>query len=461
MVLIYFSFLSRLYGFEGLGELLRVHTATYALLNIETLEETMNKKLWKENIFGTINEQLYRIASFRTNVNNFAMEAASRAFDISIRALYPDIPGRTKKHYVNWCTSQHNFDPLEPKMDVPIMWTIDAPSTEKTLLFNHFVPLFFKTDFPDASKLPCGMPTDDAGQVTEQPSSADEIEILEKSNDSGDIKILEQSKVSDDVEVIEPATKSTEQSSVKDKIKMQSDLLKKTSVPSTVGLPTQEIKEGKIKSELDATSVMQDTTQKEANWKLLNKRKCIHGGKNFDKTGESLPLSHVVREMLQRHVFDEIPNGDKSYTRLVYRNKYNQDIFDGISKEKQFDYTDDTSTNSKMTPKLLVYSIDSSGLMTSLGRKLSLKNGLWYNNKELLQPQPTPDNSITFRLVYHWKDEPYRFRRRTVEVFRAPTKFQQLVGLAYVEYLGIFSVVSKFEFLFCFLMELGILGCWP
>ena len=87
---------------------------------------------------------------------------------------------------------------------------------------------------------------------------------------------------------------------------MQSDLLKKTSVPSTVGLPTQEIKEGKIKSELDATSVMQDTTQKEANWKLLNKRKCIHGGKNFDKTGESLPLSHVVREMLQRHVFDEI-----------------------------------------------------------------------------------------------------------------------------------------------------------
>ena len=35
-----------------------------------------------------------------------------------------------------------------------------------------------------------------------------------------------------------------------------------------------------------------------------------------------------------------------------------------------------------------------------------------------------------------WKDKPFKFRRRTLEVFQAPPEFQHLVGLAYNEYLG-------------------------
>ena len=44
-------------------------------------------------------------------------------------------------------------------------------------------------------------------------------------------------------------------------------------------------------------------------------------------------------EMSQRHIFDQIPlGGDKSYTRIVHRNKFNQDVYDGLLPNQSYDY---------------------------------------------------------------------------------------------------------------------------
>ena len=114
----------RFYGHQAFGELLRVHSAIFAVLHHRWMEGRREESTWKENCLGTIHEELIKVARYRGHVNNFSMEASAFAFDVEIYVLYPYIEGRTSEHLSDICSSHHNAG--STKMKCNVMWTVDS-----------------------------------------------------------------------------------------------------------------------------------------------------------------------------------------------------------------------------------------------------------------------------------------------------------------------------------------------
>ena len=302
------------------------------------------------------------------------------------------------------------------------MWTLDVlPPSQGEFLLNHFVPVLTIDEVPQADMMPTLNTNANARTSSEGLSvtATDEVMILETR--PPEIQIISENSKKSDPEAISRMKPPN------------------TGLDHAIQIRT-EFQPAECKADFDSSMLNPNEHNIVDLLQVNNKRRCIHDGRDFDHpVWKSLPLKYLAREMSQRHIFDCIPNGDKSYARIVYRNRHNQTIQDGKVKE-DFEYIDDTGASEKMTALLLAYSIDNTGLMAPLGRNLSFENGIWYdtNNKKktALEPQPQKENSIVFRLVYHWKKAEYQFRRRTIEVFEAPSNFKHLVGLAYVEYKG-------------------------
>ena len=288
------------------------------------------------------------------------------------------------------------------------------------LRLNHFVPLIFKNE---QSKLPGveGKVGEREQQEMLTAENEDDIQYLGEfsgeGNDPGKISVKK-------LNLMYNAGKNDAGEDKKKEIQPYSELEKEGSFP--------------IEKEEKCKHAMADDL------KMHQQQSCIHEGQDFNHpTWKSLNLRYLAREMMNHQVLEKIPRGDKSFARFVYKSEYNQNIgIKGATANVRHDYTDDTGASCKVSPICQAYHIDSTGLMAPFGRNMSFSQGLWYHKKKdrdprtLMNPQPQKENSIQLRVIYHWKDEPFRYRRRTIEVFQAPEQFKDLVGLAYVEYQG-------------------------